>query len=257
MRLSYLSHGRTGTELSMIQREDKLKLFDALLFNAAFLLIIWTIWWIDQQEPGIRLNQWGTRPRTIEGLIGIITTPFLHGGFDHIKGNTLSFLSLSTFLIFFYRPIAFKVIAWLYIGSGVLLWLIAARGNHIGASGVIYGLAAFLFLSGVVRRDRLLLRVSLAVAFLYGSIIWWVLPIDPTISWEGHLAGVIVGAILAVALRNQGPKRKKYKWELEEELEAENNDESDNDDSNPDGGIPYWQGGVTTDGRPFRYHPKP
>lgn len=217
----------------MIQRQDKLRLFDALLFNVAFLLIIWALWWVDYTEPSVNLKYWGTRPRSVQGLIGIVTTPFLHGSFDHIKGNSLSFLSLSTFLIFFYRSIAFKVMGWLYIGSGVLLWLIAVGGNHIGASGVIYGLASFLFLSGVVRKNPLLLRVSLAVAFLYGSIIWWILPIDPTISWEGHLAGALVGGILALAYRNQGPERRRYRWEVEEEQE------DDDDDDGPR----YWETG--------------
>jgi membrane associated rhomboid family serine protease len=202
-------------------REDKLKVFDALLFNGAFLLVIWALWLFDQAEPAVRLNQYGTRPRSLEGLFGIISTPFLHGSFDHIKGNTLSFFTLSSFLIFFYREIAFRILGWLYVCSGILLWVIAQGGNHIGASGVIYGLAAFLFVSGVVRRDPRLLRVSLAVAFLYGSIIWWVLPIEPGISWEGHLSGVIVGAILALVYRNKGPKRRQYRWEEEEEDEEQ------------------------------------
>ena len=86
------------------------------------------------------------------------------------------------------------------------LWGLAVDGNHIGASGLIYGLAAFLFTSGVIRNNRLLLRVSLAVAFLYGGIVWWMLPIDDHVSWEGHLSGAVVGTLLAVAFKRQGPK---------------------------------------------------
>lgn len=240
----------------MFQRDDKLKIFDALLFNVAFLVIIWTLWLIEYAEPGIGIKAWGTRPRSIEGLVGIISTPFLHGSFEHIKGNTLSFLTLSTFLIFFYRSIAFPVLGWLYVASGVVLWLIAGGGNHIGASGVIYGLAAFLFLSGIVRRDPFLLRVSLAVAFLYGSIVWWVLPIDPQVSWEGHMAGVVVGSVLAVVYRNRGPERRKYRWEADEEAEreaearaAEAAELVDEQDPLAD----YWQRGTTTEGQEFVY----
>lgn len=201
-----------------MQKEDLSRLYDALLFNVAFLLIIWVLW-LYELETGHALSQYGTRPRSVRGLIGIVSTPFLHGSLEHIRGNTLSFLSLSTFLIFFYREIAFKVIFWLYAISGVLLWIIANGGNHIGASGVIYGMAAFLFFSGIFRNDPRLLRVALAVAFLYGSIIWWVLPIDPNISWEGHLAGSIVGVALALIYRKRGPQRKVYNWELDEEDE--------------------------------------
>ena len=154
-----------------MEKEDKKKLIDALLFNLFFLLIIWVIWWVEF-EFGHRLTKWGTQPRTLRGAIGIITTPFLHGSLEHISGNTFSFVTLSSFLIFFYRSIAFKVLGLLYVCSGILLWLIAFGGNHIGVSGIIYGLASFLFFSGILRRDLKLLRVSLAVAFIYGSIVW-------------------------------------------------------------------------------------
>ncbi|MFT4780199.1 MAG: membrane associated rhomboid family serine protease [Flavobacteriales bacterium] len=203
-----------------MEKEDKKKLIDALLFNLFFLLIIWVIWWIEY-EFGHRLSKWGTQPRTLRGAIGIITTPFLHGSLEHISGNTFSFVTLSSFLIFFYRSIAFKVLGLLYVCSGILLWLIAFGGNHIGVSGVIYGLASFLFFSGVLRRDPQLLRVSLAVAFIYGSIVWWVLPIDASISWEGHLAGSVIGIVLSLAYRRKGPTPRKYQWELDEERESE------------------------------------
>lgn len=244
---------------------DKVKLFDAALFNAAFLFIIWTLWLIEYAEPAIQIKQFGTRPRSLEGLIGIISTPFLHGSFEHIRGNTLSFLTLSSFLVFFYREIAFRVIGWLYVLSGILLWFIAQGGNHIGASGVIYGLASFIFISGIIRKDPVLLRVALAVAFLYGSIVWWILPIEPGVSWEGHLAGALVGALLAIAYRKKGPKRRKYRWEIEEELEALQAEEDQNSNSEerhvpPElpGQAPqprptnYWNSSQTGD-RPIRY----
>ena len=103
--------------------------------------------------------------------------------------------------------------------SGVWMWIAARNGNHIGFSGVIYALAAFIFFSGVFRKHFRLMSLSLVVVFLYGSMVWGVLPIQPGISWEGHLFGALAGVILAFYYRGEGPQRPKYSWELEEELE--------------------------------------
>ena len=103
--------------------------------------------------------------------------------------------------------------------SGIWMWIAARDGNHIGFSGVIYALASFIFFSGLIRRYYRLMALSGIVVFLYGSMVWGVLPIQPQISWEGHLFGAIAGAILAYYFRNQGPQRPKYSWELEPELE--------------------------------------
>ena len=92
---------------------------------------------------------------------------------------------------------------------------------HIGASGIIYALASFLLVSGIVRKNPKLSAVSMVVIFLYGSMIWGLLPTKESISWEGHLAGFIAGILVAVFYRNEGPKPKKYQWEIEEEIEQE------------------------------------
>jgi len=200
---------------------DRKRLFDALLFVIGFLAICWSVFLLDESFS-LHLNHYGNRPWRIKGLIGIITSPFLHGDLQHIWGNTLSFFTLGTFLFFFYRKHAFKVLLWLIFCSGLILWLIGAPGsNHIGASGVVYGLASFLFISGLINDNLVLLRVSMAVAFLYGSIVWGILPYDPKISWEGHLAGMIVGILLAVVYRGKAPKRPLYQYELDEIREAE------------------------------------
>jgi membrane associated rhomboid family serine protease len=132
-------------------------------------------------------------------------------------------------LFYFYRPIAPKVFILIYLVSGFWLWFGGRPGYHIGASGIIYGLAAFLFLSGVLRKYTRLMALSLLVVFLYGSLIWGIFPLDMRTSWEGHLYGAIAGLIIAVYYKNRGPQRKKYEWEIEEELEekGENWDEYD------------------------------
>ena len=113
---------------------------------------------------------------------------------------------------------------WLFFISGILLWGIGRPNYHIGASGIIYALATFLFTSGVIKKDTRLAAISLIIAFLYGSLIWGIFPSKVNISWEGHLSGLISGVTVAIFYRNEGPKRKKYNWEIEEELGIESDD---------------------------------
>ncbi|MFM2000154.1 MAG: hypothetical protein RL204_2101 [Bacteroidota bacterium] len=152
---------------------------------------------------------------------------FLHGGLEHIWHNTLAFIVLNTFLFYFYRSISIKTFFFIFFFSGIMLWLIGRPTVHIGASMVIYGEFAFLFLSGIIRKNPILARVTLLVGLYYGSLVWYVFPVDPKISWEGHLAGFVVGLIAAIIFRNQGPPRKVYRYEVEPELSDEN---------------PYWLG---------------
>lgn len=194
---------------------DAMRLTYALWFTMAFLVAIWSVFVLNEVlDLGWRKH--GVHPRSVQGLTGILTYPFLHGDWGHLWNNTMSFFTLNGFLFYFYRSIALRVWLWLFFLSGLMLWGLAVDGNHIGASGIIYGLAAFLFTSGVIRNNRLLLRVSLAVAFLYGGIVWWMLPIDDHVSWEGHLSGAVTGTLLAIAFRRQGPKDPVYNFEREE-----------------------------------------
>ena len=195
---------------------DSERLHFALLFTVAFIIIIWGVFLLDYVYE-LGLNRWGNKPKDVKGLIGIVTYPFLHGGLEHIWNNTASFFTLNFLLFYFYRSISLRVWLILYLVSGALLWGIGELGsNHIGASGIIYGIASFLFFSGVIRKNLLLLRVSLVVVFLYGGMIWWVFPLKDGISWEGHLAGAITGLALAFLYKNSGPKRPIYKYEISE-----------------------------------------
>ncbi|GAB5538672.1 MAG: hypothetical protein Salg2KO_07750 [Salibacteraceae bacterium] len=109
--------------------------------------------------------------------------------------------------------------------SGLWIWIAAREGNHIGFSGVIYALATFIFFAGLLRKYFRLMALSGVVVFLYGSMIWGVFPIDPQISWEGHLFGAVAGLILAFYFKEQGPQRPKYSWEIEEELGLDQDDD--------------------------------
>ena len=165
---------------------------------------------------GIKL---GVFPRTLEGLLGIITAPLIHGDWKHLFNNALPLIVLGTSLRFFYKELSQEVFFWSWLMSGLWLWSIGRPSFHIGASGLVYALASFLFFSGLIRKHTRLMAVSLVVVFLYGSLIWGIFPIKTHISWEGHLSGGIAGVLLAWWFREQGPPTQKYQYEIEEELE--------------------------------------
>ena len=177
-----------------------------LTVTLGILMVIWGVFLIDEQF-GLELRRFGNRPLKTDGLAGILAMPLLHGHFQRLCGNTVSFFSLNALLLYFYRNLGFKVLGWSWLATGCLLWLSGADGNHIGLSGVIYSLSAFLFFSGLIRQAPRLIRVSMVVAFLYGSIVWGVFPIEVGVSWQGHLSGAVVGSFLAIAWRKQGPQR--------------------------------------------------
>jgi len=189
----------------------------ALVFPVAIVFLMWAMFLLDQ-EFDLHLSQYGLYPRKAEGLFGIFTIPFIHGSFSHIINNSVPMLVLGWALFRFYPTLAFKTLFWVLIISGIWLWISGRSSYHIGASGLVYGLASFLFLSGWLRREKRVAALSLLVAFLYGGMWWGVLPVDPTISWEGHLWGAVAGFSLAVLYRKQGPQKPVYQWEIEDDL---------------------------------------
>lgn len=186
----------------------------------SFLLIIFIIHLLNFSMD-MALTNFGLEPRTFTGLLGIITMPLLHGDWMHLIGNSMSFLVLAGMLFYFYPKLSYRIFFISWIAIGVLVWFTGRPSVHIGASGIIYAFAAFLFLSGLIRRYYKLMAVSLIVVFLYGSMLWGVLPGQPGISWESHLSGMLVGLLLAVIFRKQGPQKPKPSWEETEEAEEE------------------------------------
>jgi membrane associated rhomboid family serine protease len=172
----------------------------ALKMTLVFIGALWTIFVFDAVF-GLRLAQFGLRPGSIPGLLGIVTAPLLHGSPEHLLSNTIPLLVALTATLYLYPTSSLRVIPLLWVGSGALAWFIGRPSLHIGASGLIYGLLAYVFLGGILRRDMRSVSVSLLVGFLYGSMIWGVLPIRPHMSWEMHLSGALVGLLLAVLYR--------------------------------------------------------
>lgn len=145
-------------------------------------------------------------PRSKEGIIGIITSPFLHANTLHIVSNTVPLAVLTFLTLLFYRRIAFSVIVFSIVLSGLLVWVLARPAIHIGASSLIYALASFLIFMGLFRRSFVSLIIAAGVGFLYGGLIWGVFPTNPYISWEGHLFGAFAGGVLAYSFRHSRVK---------------------------------------------------
>lgn len=142
----------------------------------------------------------GIFPRTIHGLIGILTGPMIHGSWVHITSNTIPLLFLGSSLYYFYDRIATRVFLQCYFFTGIFVWIFGRPFYHIGASGLIYGLAFFLISFGIFRKDFRSLFISIVVVLLYGGIIYGVFPSQPGVSWESHLMGAIVGVVTASSL---------------------------------------------------------
>lgn len=197
---------------------------ETILYPVLLLAVMWTVYW-GEFVISYPFYTWGILPGEWIGLRGVILAPLLHSpsDFGHILNNSLPVAILLGTLVYFYHAIAGKVffISWIFAGLGV--WLFAERTGsyHIGMSSVVYALAMFLFVSGSIRKYRPLQGISLFVVFVYGSLVWGVLPIQTHVSWEGHLSGLIIGLILAFVYRKQGPQAPKYRYEIEKEMGIE------------------------------------
>ena len=164
---------------------------------------------------GLDLSQLGVYPRRADGLVGILSAPLIHGSFDHLISNSLPLFFLLAGLGYFYRREQWTVILVSFLAPGIWVWVAGRSSYHIGASGMVYALAFFVFFSGVFRRDRQAIALALAVALLYGGMVWGIFPLQPGVSWESHLFGAIAGIILAYYLRGHRPPPRRYSWEIE------------------------------------------
>ena len=212
-------------------KEERARLLRSFAVPVAFMAICWIVKGIEEIF-NLDFSFLGIKPLQADGIPGIILFHFLHGSWSHLYANTLPIIVLGACLYYFYKPIATKIWLLIMFSTGLLVWCGARGGVHIGASALIYGLAYFLMLSGFIRRNKNLVIVSFLVIFLYGSLIWGIYPkyaIENHISWEGHLAGLIMGIALAVFYKNEGPQR-----------EIENDDDDSDDSDSSDNSDNYW-----------------
>ena len=182
------------------------------------LLAIWVVY-IIEIGLGFNFNKFGIYPNNIIGLRGILFSPFIHADIKHLLNNSVPLFVMLCSLYYFYHKIANKVLVLGTLVLGLLTWFIARPANHIGASGVIYFLVSFIFFSGIFRKYYRLIALSLAVVFLYGSMIWYVLPIEESISWEGHLSGFVTGLVFAILFKKVGPQPETFEFTSNEEFE--------------------------------------
>lgn len=228
----------------MEENKDRKKFFGSLAIPALLVTLMWVVK-VAEMAFSIDLSPCGLMPRNPHGLVGILTLPFLHGSWEHLLANTSALLVLGTALYYCYPTLANRVMLIGWLASGLLTWCIGSPGStHVGASALVYSLNLFLIVSGFIRRNRMLIVISLIMVFLYGGFVWGMIPALArlqNISWEGHLSGAIVGVVLAFVYRKKGPQKEEHHWDDEDD---EQNDT--NDDEHP-GEKPYWDVPMPTD----------
>ena len=173
----------------------------------AFVAAIWGVFLLEFVVP-FDLTSFGVTPRTLTGLVGIPAMPFLHASFQHIVSNTLPIFIL-LILLAGSKARSWEVVVEIVLLGGILLWLFGRPAIHIGASGLIFGLIAFLIVSGFLERRFVPLVISVVVTFFYGgSLLLGVVPrMGSSISWDGHLFGAVAGGIIAFLLaKNPTPQ---------------------------------------------------
>ena len=168
---------------------------------------MWVVEVIDQTLGG-DLDRYGIEPHDPDGLVGILTAPFLHAGFDHLFGNTIPFLLLGATIALSGLARVAAATAIVVLLGGLGTWLIAPTGtDHIGASGVVFGYATYLIARGLFSRNLLHLAVGVAVVAVYGTTLLTGLAPRDGISWQGHLCGGIAGVIAARVLDRRAERR--------------------------------------------------
>lgn len=204
----------------MILPQDRQKLLDSFLWSSIFILLF-IISFYGSRYMNVSLSNFGVEPRTSQGLLHMPTMLFVHASPEHLWNNVLAFFILTTTLFFFYYEIAIPVFLIMWVFSPILLFVIGRDNVHVGASVLIYAEFAFLFFSGIFRKNLNTKRISMAVGFVYGYTVWYMFPIEQQVSWEGHISGFLCGIMLAWYFRKQGPPEPVYRHEVEPELSDE------------------------------------
>lgn len=188
------------------------QIFRQLMFPIGTVALMWIIK-IFEVSSGVKFTRWGVFPRDWDGIIGIITAPFIHSDWQHLMSNSLPMLMLMSIVMVFYKRVAIPSIIIITLLTGFTVWLFARESYHIGASGVVYGLVAFLFWTGVFRQNLKSIILALVILVMFGAYFHGIVPTKEGVSWESHLFGGLVGIFTAFLFMN-----------VKEDDEAENPD---------------------------------
>jgi len=209
----------------------------SILVPGIFVLLMWLVKAVELLFD-LDLSDLGIYPRETRGIPGILLSPFIHSDLRHLFNNSLPLFLLAVALFFFYSEVALKVFSWTYLLTGTLVWLGGREAWHIGASGLVYGLASFLFFSGIIRKYFRLIALSLLIVFLYGEMVWGIFPgVYQGVSWESHMLGVFSGILLAVIYRKQGPQKPIVVWDEESSFAEATEDEGEEEEEGAKGGV--------------------
>ncbi len=213
--------------------QDRRRLLRAFNLSFAFVLALGAVF---IAQPAFDAGAWAVRPHALDGLPGILTAPLLHGSVEHFAANAISLLLLGTLAGAVYPRATWRALPLLWLGSGLGAWLLGEVGSrHLGASGLTHGLMFLVFTLGLLRRDRPSVAAAMIAFFLYGGMLLTVLPHEAGVSWQSHLGGAVAGVVAAWLFRRSDPlpPRRKYSWEIEEELAAADPDRDELEPSVP------------------------
>jgi membrane associated rhomboid family serine protease len=215
--------------------EQKQRMRQSILIALLFTMFLWLVKLLEFVF-GFSLVEFGIYPRTISGLIGIFFSPIIHSSFEHIIANSMPCLLLVTAIFYGYPKSLKFVLPLIYLGTGVCVWLFGRQYFHIGASGLTFGMMFFIFVIGILRRDKQAIALSLIVFFLYGGMLGGLLPVEEKISFETHIFGAAIGFMSAFVYKDldAAPPRKIYSWEYEEAVDLEWDDENELDGAQAD-----------------------
>ena len=202
-------------------QQDRRRLRRALNASLGFVLLLAACY---TAQHGIDWTFLTVTPWTLPGLLGLLTAPLLHGSVEHIVANGTALLLLGTLAGTVYPKATLRALPLLWLGSGLGAWLLGQPGSHhLGASGVTHGLMFLVFVLGLLRRDRAAIAAGMLAFMFYGGMLMTILPREAGVSWESHLGGALAGVIAAFLFRRSDPQppRRKYSWEVEEELARE------------------------------------
>ncbi|RAU81757.1 rhomboid family intramembrane serine protease [Pontibacter arcticus] len=176
---------------------DKTDFSYSFLPGVLFMAMLWLIHVLTYLTDA-SIAWLGVLPRNFFGLIGIVASPLIHADLLHLLSNSFPLVLLAGFIFYLHRSVALRVLGTIYLGSGLLTWLLGRSSYHIGASGLVYGMAGYLLFNGFLKQNRGAMAVSLAVLFLYGGLFYGLFPAEERISWEGHVGGLIAGFVAAL-----------------------------------------------------------